>query len=123
MRGRFRTGLSGRARNPLIIGFLLMLIPPGSIAFSYDAGVHAITIGFVLSMIFGHAAIILPAVTGLRVRYTAAVYVPLGLLHLSVLVRVGANLFEWVGLRTVSGPVTAIALAGYAGTLMIASRK
>ena len=102
---------------------LLILTPPGSIAFSYDAAVHAITIGFVLSMIFGHAAIILPAVTGLRVRYSAAAYVPLVLLHLSLLVRIGADLFEWIGLRAVSGPVTIIALAGYAGTLVAASGK
>jgi hypothetical protein len=92
-------------------------------AFSYDAAVHAITIGFVLSMIFGHAAIILPAVTGLRVGYSAAVYIPLVLLHLSVFIRLGADLFESVGLRLVSGPVTIIALAGYAGTLVVASRK
>jgi hypothetical protein len=104
-------------------GFLLILAPPGSMAFAYDAVVHAITIGFVLSMIFGHAAIILPAVTGLRVRYTAAVYVSLALLHLSVFIRIGADLFEWIGLRAVSGPVTIIALAGYAGTLVAASRK
>jgi hypothetical protein len=104
-------------------GFLLILVPPGSMAFSYDAAVHAITIGFVLSMIFGHAAIILPAVTGLRVGYSAAVYIPLVLLHLSVFIRLGADLFESVGLRLVSGPVTIIALAGYAGTLVVASRK
>jgi hypothetical protein len=104
-------------------GFLLILTPPGSSAFSYDAAVHAITIGFVLSMIFGHAAIILPAVNGLRVRYTAAAYVPLVLLHLSVLIRIAADIFEWVGLRIVSGPITIIALAGFAGALAIASRK
>ena len=85
--------------------------------------VHAITIGFVLSMIFGHAAIILPAVTGLRVRYTAAAYVPLVFLNLSVLIRVGADLFKRIGLRAVSGLVTIIALTGYAGILVAASRK
>ena len=104
-------------------GLLLILTPPGSIAFSYDAAVHAITIGFVLSMIFGHAAIILPAVTGLRVRYSAAAYAPLVLLHLSLLVRIAADLFEWIGPRAVSGPVTIIALAGYAGTLVAATGK
>ena len=47
-----------------VAGLLLLVIPPGTTVFSYDAAVHAITIGFVLSMIFGHAPIILPAVTG-----------------------------------------------------------
>ena len=102
---------------------MLLVAPPGTTAFSYDAAVHAIAIGFVLSMIFGHAPIILPAVIGLRVRYSAAVYGPLVLLHLSVLLRVAADLFERVEPRAISGPVTIVALAGYVVTLMIASRK
>jgi hypothetical protein len=106
-----------------LAGFLLLVAPPGTTAFSYDAAVHAITIGFILSMIFGHAPIILPAVIGLRVRYSAAAYVPLVLLHLSVLLRIAADLFERVEMRTISGPVTIIAIAGYAATLMTASRK
>ena len=102
---------------------MLLVAPPGTAVFYYDAAIHAIAIGFVLSMIFGHAPIILPAVIGLRVGYSAAVYGPLALLHLSVLLRVTADLFERVELRAISGPVTIVALAGYAATLMIASRK
>ncbi|MBI2715923.1 MAG: hypothetical protein HYX37_15940 [Rhizobiales bacterium] len=104
-------------------GLLLLVAPPGATAFSYDAAVHAIAIGFVLSMIFGHAPIILPAVIGLRIRYSAAVYGPLVLLHLSVLLRVAADLFERVEMRAISGPVTIMAFAGYAVTLVISSRK
>jgi hypothetical protein len=112
--GYFWLGLSG---------IVLLVAPPGTAVFYYDAAIHAIAIGFVLSMIFGHAPIILPAVIGLRVGYSAAVYGPLALLHLSVLLRVTADLFERVELRAISGPVTIVALAGYAATLMIASRK
>jgi len=106
-----------------LAGLVLLIAPPGETAFSYDAGVHAIAIGFVLSMIFGHAPIILPAVTGLRVRYSATVYAPLVLLHFSVLLRIAADLFERVEMRAISGPVTIVAFAGYAVTLMMASRK
>jgi hypothetical protein len=106
-----------------LAGLVLLVIPSGATVFSYDAAVHAIAIGFVLSMIFGHAPIILPAVTGLRVRYSAAAYVPLALLHLSVVLRIAADLFERVEMRTISGPVTIVAFAGYAATLMMASRK
>jgi hypothetical protein len=106
-----------------LAGLLLLVAPPGTTAFSYDAAVHAIAIGFILSMIFGHAPIILPAVTGLRVRYSAAAYVPLVLLHLSVLFRIAADLFERVEIRIISGPVTIVAIASYAATLMISSRK
>ena len=74
-------------------------------------------------MIFGDAPIILPAVIGLRVLYSAAAYVPLVLLHLSVGLRIAADLFERIEMRAISGgPITIIALAGYGVTLMLASR-
>jgi hypothetical protein len=106
-----------------VAGLLLLVVPPNSTAFSYDAAVHAVTIGFVLSMIFGHAPIILPAVVGLRVQYSAAAYIPLALLHLSVLLRITADLFDWIEVRTVSGPATIIALVCYAAILMIVPRR
>ena len=104
-------------------GLLLLFAPPGSRAFAYDAVIHAIAIGFVLSMIFGHAPIILPAVTGLRLHYSRWVYGPLALLHLSVLARVAADLAEAVELRAASGIVTLVALASYAGVLGWASSR
>jgi len=107
----------------LVASVLLLVVPPAATAFSYDAIVHAIAIGFVLSMIFGHAPIILPAVTGLRVRHSAAAYLPLALLHLSVAWRVVADLSAQVDLRMLSGPVTVLAVVGYAATLIIAARK
>ncbi len=104
-------------------GLVFLVAPPGATAFSYDAAVHAIAIGFVLSMIFGHAPIILPAVIGLRIRYSATVYGPLVLLHLAVLLRIAGDLFELIDARAISGPLTIIAFAGYAVTLVMASRK
>lgn len=106
-----------------LAGLLLLVIPPGTAAFSYDAAIHAIAIGFVLSMIFGHAPIILPAVTGLRIRYSAAAYVPLVLLHLSLCLRIAADLAGWIEIRTTSGAATIAALVGYAATLLIAARR
>lgn len=104
-----------------IAGILLIVAPPGTTAFSYDAAVHAIAIGFVLSMIFGHAPIILPAVTGMRLRHSSFAYGSLALLHVSVLVRVGGDMFEWLDLRALSGVITVLALVGYAATLVLAS--
>ena len=106
-----------------VAGIVLLLVPPGAAAFSHDAAVHAIAIGFVLSMVFGHAPIILPAVTGVRVRYSAALYVALALLHVSVLLRVSSDLGEVVALRPASGVVTVVALVSYAGTLIWSSRR
>jgi hypothetical protein len=106
-----------------VAGIVLIALPPGASAFSYDAAVHAITIGFVLSMVFGHAPIILPAVTGWRVRYGPAAYGPLALLHASVLLRVVADIGEVTALRGPSGLFTILALVSYAGALIVASRR
>jgi hypothetical protein len=55
----------------------------------YDAMLHMIFMGFVFSMIFGHAPIIVPALLGVQVPYTPLFYIHLSLLHLSLLLRVG----------------------------------
>ena len=57
-----------------------------------DAALHAITLGFVVTMVFGHALIIVPAVLRIRVTYHPAFYAPLLLLHVSVTIRVAAGL-------------------------------
>ena len=106
-----------------VAGLWLLVAPPGTAAFSYDAAVHAITIGFVLSMIFGHAPIILPAVTGLRLRHCNLAYLSLAVLHVSVVARLAGDLIERPNLRVASGMLTVIALAGYAATLILARTR
>ena len=106
-----------------LVGAFLLIVPPGAAAFSYDAAVHAIAIGFVLSMIFAHAPIILPAIIGLRIGYSGAAYAPLILLHSSAMLRVAGDLLERSDLRSVSGVVTVLALLGYATTVAAVSRR
>ncbi|MDE1837882.1 MAG: hypothetical protein KGJ23_14870 [Euryarchaeota archaeon] len=73
----------------------------------YDAQLHAVFLGFVLSMVFAHAPIILPAVLGKPLTFRLALYVPLAVLHASLALRVGADLAgsylvrEWAGLFNV----------------------
>jgi hypothetical protein len=54
----------------------------------YDAALHALFLGFVMSMIFGHAPVIVPAVLGVRLPFHPAFYAHLALLHVSLLLRV-----------------------------------
>jgi hypothetical protein len=54
---------------------------------AYDAALHAIFVGFVFSMVFGHAPVILPAVLRVKLPYHPVLYAPLVLLHASLLVR------------------------------------
>ena len=90
--------------------------------FSYDLALHGVLIGFVLSMVFGHALIIFPAIARVRLTYRPALYVPLVVLHLSVALRVVGDLLELDPLRLASGPLTALALLGFALTLALGRR-
>jgi hypothetical protein len=70
----------------------------------YDAVLHAVLLGFVFAMIFGHAPIIFPAVLGLPVPFRTAFYAHLTLLHFSIVLRLLGDLAalpaprEWGGL-------------------------
>lgn len=59
----------------------------------YAAVLHAFLLGFVFSMIFGHAPIIIPALTGIQIKYTPIFYGHLALLHLTLIYRMYGNLF------------------------------
>ncbi|WP_281862205.1 hypothetical protein [Salana multivorans] len=58
---------------------------------AYDAALHAVFLGFVLSMIMAHAPVILPAVLRRPLPYRRVLYLPLALLHGSLLVRLLAG--------------------------------
>jgi hypothetical protein len=74
----------------LLAGYLWLALGGVLIALemAYDAALHAIFVGFVFSMVFGHAPVILPAVLRVRFPYHPTLYVPLAVLHLSLAVRV-----------------------------------
>src|SRR5215510_14138437 len=58
----------------------------------YDAMLHSIFLGFVFSMIFAHAPIILPTITGMALPFRNSFYLHAGLLHLSLVLRVAGDL-------------------------------
>ena len=68
--------------------------------FAYDASLHAIFLGFVMSMVFAHAPVIVPAVLGVKLPYHRGFYIPLALLHASLALRLlggdlAGNLTAW----------------------------
>lgn len=76
----------------------------------YDAMLHAIFLGFVFSMIFAHAPIILPTITGLALPFQSAFYLHVGLLHLSVLLRIAGSLAQLLWLQRWGGLLNAAAV-------------
>ena len=75
-----------------------------------DAGLHAILLGFVFSMVLGHAPIIFPAVTRAAMPYHWSSYIPLALLHLSLAARIAGDLAEDADWRRFGGMANALAL-------------
>ena len=78
---------------------LLLLLQP-QLPYGYDAVLHAFFIGFVFSMIFSHAPVILPAILKKRLQvYQPVLFVWFGLLQLSLLLRIAADLASHEALR------------------------
>jgi hypothetical protein len=77
---------------------------------AYDAELHSVLLGFVFSMILGHAPIILPAVLNVSMPFRQWFYVPLVLLHGSLILRIGADLSAALVLRQWGGMFNVIAI-------------
>ncbi len=78
---------------------------------AYDAALHAILIGFVFSMVFGHAPIIFPAVMRVKMPFHWTFYLPLLVLHASLLVRLTGGVLAKPALLSLGGMLNAAALA------------
>jgi hypothetical protein len=90
--------------------FALVFDRPFANSLQYDALLHSLFLGFIISMIFGHAPIILPAVLGRAMQFSRAFYAHLILLHLSLVLRVGADLLNLVAAREWGGMLNVIAV-------------
>jgi len=90
----------------------------------YDAALHAVFLGFVMSMIFGHAPVIVPAVLRVRLPFRPWFYAHVGLLHASLLARVilGDGLGSVLCWR-VGGVGTELAVLGFLAASVIAVRQ
>jgi hypothetical protein len=91
-------------------GLLMLFGSPLNGGFLYDAAVHALFLGFVVTMIFGHAPIIFPAVMSLPIPFRRAFYLHLILLHGSILLRVASDLSAWMPGRQWGGLLNGIAV-------------
>ena len=96
-----------------VAGAVALTSEPAFAGFSYDAYLHAVLLGFVFSMVFGHAPIIFPAVIERPIGFTAFAYVPLALLHFSVALRILADLAGNQMVRQAAGVWTAVAIVLY----------
>jgi hypothetical protein len=85
----------------------------------YDAILHAVFVGFVFSMIFGHAPIIIPAVLRRGVRYHPVFYVHVAVLHASLVLRVAGDAVGWTAGRQWGGLVNVLAIVLFIGSTAV----
>lgn len=99
----------------LAVGGLSMVVH-GGLGFggaAYDAALHAVLLGFVFSMVFGHAPVILPAVLRIALPYQAYFYAPLAVLHVSLLLRIAGDVASLPDWRAWGGALNAVALLAF----------
>lgn len=81
-----------------------------------DAALHALGLGFVVSMVMGHAPVVLPAIARIKLRFGVFFYLPLAALHLSLFVRLALGSFSGP-LRVAGASLNAAAIVFFAITV------
>lgn len=115
----------------LVIGFVWLGIGGGlNLIFGaqaagprYDAALHVVFIGFVISMIFGHAPIIFPAILGVPISFQDSFYIHLILLHVSLAMRVAADYASWHILRMWGGLLNEVAILLFIAMTFLSIRR
>lgn len=90
---------------------------------AYATLLHAYLLGFVFSMIFGHAPIILPAITGLKIAYTPLFYAPLVVLHVTLAYRMYGNLAGNMAARQAGALWNALAIVLFLALMAVVIRR
>ncbi|MEJ8815285.1 hypothetical protein WKW77_29770 [Variovorax ureilyticus] len=81
-----------------------------------DAALHALGLGFVLSMMMGHAPVVLPAIARVKLQFGAFFYLPPAALHLSLLTRLVMGFFSQP-LRAAGASLNAATIGFFAVTM------
>jgi hypothetical protein len=87
-----------------------------------DIALHGLGLGFIMSMVMGHAPVILPAVARVKLAFGPAFYLPLAMLHISLVLRlfVGAADWQW---RAAGTALNAFALVWFVATVLVAALR
>lgn len=99
-----------------IAGVLWVTVGQIASGLIYDGAVHAVFFGYAMSMVLGHAPVILPAVLRVRLPHHPRDYAVLGLLHASFALRIiGGDLAAVDSLRVAGGALGVVALLAFVG--------
>lgn len=80
----------------------------------YDAVIHSFFLGFVFSMIFAHAPIILPGVLKLQISiFNRSLYFWFALIQVSLIIRILGSVLPSTDLKIIGGFTNGIAILGF----------
>lgn len=106
----------------VVMAFLLLF--QNRLPFGYDAVLHSFFVGFVFSMIFSHAPIILPAITKMPVKiYRPYLYGWFLLLVLSLTLRLLGDCLGDTGWRKIGGMANGLTIFGFFLTVLVLFRS
>ncbi|MFN3741758.1 MAG: hypothetical protein ACK4VW_03675 [Anaerolineales bacterium] len=83
----------------------------------YDAALHGFFVGFVFAMIFGHALLIFPAMLGRQAQFFKLLYLPLALLHASLVLRILGDISFHHAFRQWGGLLNAVVILLFFGLM------
>ncbi|MGF1671408.1 MAG: hypothetical protein ACFCU6_13245 [Balneolaceae bacterium] len=86
--------------------------------FIYDAILHIFFVGFIFSMIFAHAAVIIPSLTGKLVPWSNYFYLPFFLLHGFLILRVLGDLLYMQEIRILGSYGNVLAILLFLGGIL-----
>lgn len=97
----------------LLVGGLLLsnLFDIGP--FQRDAGIHGIALGFIFSMVIGHAPVIFPAVLRASIPYSPFFYIPWTLIQVGTATRFAAAALSNPVYRSVGAVISALAIVSF----------
>lgn len=102
----------------VVAALVWLLGGPALSGYRYDTVVHALTIGFVLSMVMAHAPVVVPAIVRRPLPYHPVMWVVLVLLHGGLLVRALGAAYEAEGAWRLGGTVSVVAVLALLGTVV-----
>ena len=114
-----REGPAGFTGSTLLIGYVWLLVSgllwlafaPGVPDGRHDAALHSLLLGFVISMVFGHAPMVARGVLGREVRFSLRFHVHVALLSAGLAERVAGDLLNNQPLLASGGLLTGVAIA------------
>jgi hypothetical protein len=104
-------------------GFIAICVGAVYAGFEYDMLIHAVVVGFVFSMIFGHAPLIFPALTGHEIRFTSFFYGCLIILHIAVIMRISGDVAMNFDVRMWASMINAVAVLLFLGLILSHLRR